>query len=396
VPPRRDCTFVSCFLAVPTHAQGFFTHEAYITNSGSNTVSVIDVAAHRVLTTIPVGIGPYGVAVGTDTKVEADKKVYVGAEDGTVSVIGFGPRGNKELEVVATIKLSVPPVGLAVTPDRTKVYATYPATNAAGDSFVSVIDTATNSETAMIPHVLAFGVAVSPDGGTVYFAQPNQNNVLAFATATNMLVAGITVRPNGTSPTGVAVSPDGGKVYVTNKGSNNVSVIDTTINAVTATIPVGTSPIGVSVSKDGRTVYVANNGSNNVSVIDTAGNAVRATIPVGTSPIGVTVRVAPQTPHQAFVANNGSNGVSEIDTRTNTVTRTLPVGKGPVAFGMFISPGFGPRSLASFAGTPGFSNCEGQSIAALDRQFGGHNAAAAALGLPDVQALENAILAFCR
>ena len=50
----------------------------------------------------------------------------------------------------------------------------------------------------------------------------------------------------------------------------------------------------------------------------------------------------------------------------------------------------------SFAGTPGFSNCEGQSIAALDRQYGGRNAAAAALGFPDVQVLEKSVLAFCQ
>jgi hypothetical protein len=52
----------------------------------------------------------------------------------------------------------------------------------------------------------------------------------------------------------------------------------------------------------------------------------------------------------------------------------------------------GPR----FAGRPGFSNCEGQSITALNRQYRGRNAAAEALGFSDVQALETAIAAFCR
>ena len=51
--------------------------------------------------------------------------------------------------------------------------------------------------------------------------------------------------------------------------------------------------------------------------------------------------------------------------------------------------------FAVFAGTPGKANCFGQSVAALARQFGGLNAAAAALGFPTVQALQNAILAFC-
>jgi hypothetical protein len=48
-----------------------------------------------------------------------------------------------------------------------------------------------------------------------------------------------------------------------------------------------------------------------------------------------------------------------------------------------------------FAGTPGKPNCHGQSVSALARQYGGLNAAAAALGYADVSALQNAIMAFC-
>ena len=81
--------------------------------------------------------------------------------------------------------------------------------------------------------------------------------------------------------------------------------------------------------------------------------------------------------------------MSVIDTATNAVTATIPVGHGPIAFGEFIQPR--PR----FAGTPGFSNCHGQSVAALAQEFGGLKAAAAALGFPSVQALQDAIKAFC-
>jgi hypothetical protein len=49
-----------------------------------------------------------------------------------------------------------------------------------------------------------------------------------------------------------------------------------------------------------------------------------------------------------------------------------------------------------FAGTPGKENCHGHSVSALARQFGGLNNAAAALGFPSVQALQDAIKTFCR
>jgi hypothetical protein len=49
----------------------------------------------------------------------------------------------------------------------------------------------------------------------------------------------------------------------------------------------------------------------------------------------------------------------------------------------------------AFAGTPGAPNCHGESVSALAQQFGGLDAAAAALGFPSVQALQDAIEEFC-
>jgi hypothetical protein len=49
----------------------------------------------------------------------------------------------------------------------------------------------------------------------------------------------------------------------------------------------------------------------------------------------------------------------------------------------------------AFAGVPGKPNCFGRSVSALARQYGGLNAAAAALGFPSVQALQEAIREFC-
>jgi hypothetical protein len=52
-------------------------------------------------------------------------------------------------------------------------------------------------------------------------------------------------------------------------------------------------------------------------------------------------------------------------------------------------------SQASFAGTPGHANCVGQSVAALNKQYGNLAKAAAALGYPNVDALQKAIKAYC-
>jgi YVTN family beta-propeller protein len=82
----------------------------------------------------------------------------------------------------------------------------------------------------------------------------------------------------GSVPIGVAVTPDGSSVYVSNEGGATVSVIDTTTNTVIATITVGDSPFGVAVTPDGTRVYVANATGDSVSVITTATNTVTDTI----------------------------------------------------------------------------------------------------------------------
>jgi len=49
----------------------------------------------------------------------------------------------------------------------------------------------------------------------------------------------------------------------------------------------------------------------------------------------------------------------------------------------------------TFAGTPSAANCHGKSVSALAREYGGMDAAAAALGYPSVEALQAAITAYC-
>ena len=67
----------------------------------------------------------------------------------------------------------------------------------------------------------------------------------------------------GTSPIGVAVSPDGGSVYVANNSSNSVSQYDVGAGGALApktpaTVTEGGFPRGVAVSPDGGSVYVTN------------------------------------------------------------------------------------------------------------------------------------------
>ena len=138
----------------------------YVTNSGSNTISVIDGKTNKVVATIPVGASPHDI-IG--------------------SMLG-------------------------------KLYVTN-----SGSNTISVIDGKTNKVVATIP-VSNFprGIAVA-DNGLIYTTNSGSDNVSVIDGKTNKVVATI---PSGYLPNGVASDETYSKIYVTNSGSNNISVIN--------------------------------------------------------------------------------------------------------------------------------------------------------------------------
>jgi YVTN family beta-propeller protein len=158
------------------------------------------------------------------------------------------------------------------------------------DNTVSVIDTATNTVVGLPIAVGSgpIGVAVTPDGTKVYVANNGSANVSVIHTATKDPASKSVVKtvPVGNFPTGVAVTPDGTKVYVANMTDNTVSVIHRPGNTVVATIPVGNAPFGVAITPDGTQAYVTNAVDNTVSVINTATNLGGYQSRWGLTPIG--------------------------------------------------------------------------------------------------------------
>jgi len=290
---------------------------AYITNSRSNTVSVINTTTKTIIGTFPVGKQPYGLYVSPD-----GSKAYVtNAGSNSISVINTFTNS-----VIATIPVGSFPNGVCVSPDGSKVYVTNVDSNS-----ISVINTSTNSVLATIPVGSSpYGVNVNPDGSKVYVTNSGSNSISVINTFTNSVIATIPV--GGSSPYGVIVSPDGSKVYVTNSLSNSISVINTSTNYILATIPVGSIPYGVSVTPDGSKVYVTNYNSSSVSIINTISNTVIATILVGNYPIDVSV-----SPDGSKAYIIGGSPVIVISTATNTIIDTIKAVIGDNNIGNFIS-----------------------------------------------------------
>ena len=286
------------------------TGYAYISNTATNTILVINIATNTVIDTIAVGSAPYGVTVSPD-----GSHVYVAnSGSGTVSVIDAATN-----MLVATVLTGALPSGIAVSPDGSLVYVT----NTNGNT-VTVINTANNAVVAAIPVGLnPYGVSVSPDGSKVYTTNRASNNVSVISTSTNVVTATISV---GTEPEAICISPDGTQVYVANAASASISVINTSTNAVTATCQLsGISPVGMCLNPNANLLYVANFSSNNISVVNTATNTEMSTFPEGPGPVSVSL--SPDGIN-LYVVNNVAGTFSLINTSTKTPVSAVLVGLG--------------------------------------------------------------------
>jgi gliding motility-associated-like protein len=304
---------------------------AYVANGeDDNTVSVINTITNKVIATIPVGSGPFNVAVSPD-----NSKVYVvNTNSYSVSVINTATN-----TVTATIDLhlNARPAAITVSPDGSKVYVGY-----SFGTTVTVINAATNTITATITLTgYTSGLALSPDGSRLYVTDAGgiSNAIHIINTATNAVIGSI----KAVKAQAIILSPDGSKIYALNYHSNAVSVIDATTNVVTTTIPVGESPWGVALSPDGSVLYVTNSYSDNISVINTATNVVTATFPAGSNPFGISVT---QDGRFLYVESPGNNNVLVINAATHATVATIPVGAEPMSYGNFITGG------TSCAGAP--------------------------------------------
>lgn len=318
------------------------TH-AYVANSADNSVSVVDTGTNSVITTIPVGSFPNGVAVTPD----GTRAYVINENSNSVSVIDTATN-----TVISDISVAGPsvtfhpltyPNGVAITPDGTRAYVTVNGQNA-----VWVIDTATNTVVTTISVLLLpVSVAITPDGTRAYVVDVYSDAVSVIETATNSVVANI---PNiGGLPVGVAILPNGTRAYITELGGA-VAVIDTATNTLLSTITIPSVPvapqfsqaplpIGIAITPDGTKAYVADLYGNTISVVNTTTDTVVVTIPAGGYPIGVAI--SPDGT-RAYATNIFVQfcTVSVIDTATNTVVTTIPVGVNP--FAVAITPGVGP------------------------------------------------------
>ena len=167
-------------------------------------------------------------------------------------------------DILAAIPVGAIPVDIDASPDAQYMYVSNRGTND-----VSVISTAQNAVLATITVGSApEGIALSPDGGTLYVANTYGNSLSVVDTASRSVRATVAV---GNFPGHIAVAPNpsGNPIYVTCRSDDKVAVVDTSSLNVTRTIDAGHTPWAISLRPGGDLAYVSNINSGTVSVIAT-------------------------------------------------------------------------------------------------------------------------------
>ncbi|MGA2537157.1 MAG: beta-propeller fold lactonase family protein [Terracidiphilus sp.] len=342
---------------------------AYITNSGSGTVTVLDVVNLRVDRELQVGQNPAAV-MASPTRNE----VYVvnsGAEggQGSISVIDSSKNAvsgtillhrkpvsidldsagalayvaNSESNSISIVDLKTrrevaqigtgeQPVAARITPDgKTLVVA-----NQRGNS-VSIIDMAARRVRSIFADCPgAADVAILPDSSKAFVACSGGHQVLAIALADAKETPATPDRIEavldvGRGPMHLALKPDGGEVFVSNSLSDSISEIDTSKDDVGGAYMIGDDPVRGLVSNDNSLLYVANFRSQYVTIysIDDGKRLPLSMTPhVGDGPAAMAFSSSGLL---LFVVDNRSSDVAVLRTDTRSMISMLPTGRAPNA-----------------------------------------------------------------
>ena len=168
--------------------------------------------------------------------------------------------------VLSTVPTGEEPEGVAVSADGKTAYVTVE-----GDDTVAVIDTAKG---AIIKKIKVGdrprSMTIAPDGAHAYVTDENGATLTEIDTKTLAVTRTVPVPGEGAKPMGVVVSPDNKRIYVTTGRGGQLVAFDAATLAMQKSVAVGGRPWGVAVSPDSKLIYTANGQSDDVSVVDAA------------------------------------------------------------------------------------------------------------------------------
>jgi YVTN family beta-propeller protein len=303
----------------------------YVTNETSGDLTIIDATTRAVVSTIPLGKRPRGIAASPDgsflyVALSGSPNAGPGVDEKTLpppdrSADGIGVIDLRQLKLVKVLTGGTDPEVVAVSHDGARAFV---ANEDAGQ--LSVIDVSNGRvvetfKTGDEPE----GVRVNPSGDQVWVTSEEDGTAVVIDLAAHKVLKTVKVGPR---PRSVAFLPDGTRAYVPSENGATLTVVDAKRLVVLHTIALGEGmrPMGTAAASDGRTIYVTTGRSKMVLFVDVASNQVVGSVEAGPRPWGVAVSPDGKT---LYTANGPSNDVSVIDVATRQITQKIPAGRGP-------------------------------------------------------------------
>ena len=268
---------------------------------------------------ISVGTAPWGMALNVSgTNLSNDQIFVTNSGSNSVSVIsGSTNRVSNNLSLGSWCGTGPVPTAIAFDPANGYLYIADNHSGTAGKYCVGVFSAATGSKVSVVttPGRVS-ALLYNPDNKEIYAADAlGQVDVISGTSLVTSLVV-------GSLPAGLAFNAYNRYVYVTNSGSNNLTLIDNV--SVVANVSGFTDPTGIAFDSGTGALYISDTNANNSTVVSSKtvlGNVSVGAYPQGAAYDGIDAAI--------FVADSGSGAVTEI--HSQSVTGTYPVGLRPWA-----------------------------------------------------------------
>jgi len=252
---------------------------AWVVYDKSHDLGIIDVDGRRLVKRLRIGGNPYNLAFTPDGN---HLVVLDWASDiSTDEVIFYDLKAEK---IDWRVEVSTWPAHAIFSRDGKLLYV---SGETAGD--LTVIDVTKRETVARIVHGGgdAMGLALSPDGRVLYAAAGENKAVIKIDTVTNKEISRIKLPGIVHEAT---LTADGKFMYTTLRKANRVVVVRTADDKIVASIPQKGYPDLVTMEPSGRYALVTNRYADHVSVIDLATHTQVRAIPVGKAPHGMALR----------------------------------------------------------------------------------------------------------
>jgi YVTN family beta-propeller protein len=269
---------------------------AYVANSESNTVSVLDLDKRREIGVAAAGEGPGVAKVGPDNRT----LVVSNRIAGSLSVYSIKDKGKQPLEFREAFSGCPGATDVVVVPNSMS------EPQSGSKAFVACSGG---------HQVMVVWLAATPESWRGKQDPSLQHDHM------------LTLLDVGKTPTHLVMEPDGDHIYTTNFDSDSISEISTWTNEVLGTYMIGTKPASAVISGDDSTMWVTNFGADSVALYAIDDGRVETSVRTGVRPDSIAFSADE---HLLLVADSGSADIAVIRTESKN---------GPTLFTMLPSGG---------------------------------------------------------